>query len=158
MSRDHRRHHHGDHADHADHGAAAGKRSRTDRLHHRKRGHGGDDAHATPARSVLAEITDRQPADAGMLLTCNVGVDDGATDGAVFTLAYTSGGAMPDGDLEVVSRRGAATTLRSPSWTMDVLPSSALVLVTIPAHRDAPAPAFHADGSVGDDHGARLED
>lgn len=158
MSRDHHRHHHGGEAGHAEHGPSPGKRSRTDRLHHRKRGHSADEGQATPARALLAEITDRQPAGEGSLLTCNVGTADGAGEGAVFTLAYASGSPMPDGDLEVVSRRGQATTLRSPSWSMDILSSSALVLVTIPAHREAPAPTMHADGSIGDDQGTRLED
>ena len=161
MSRDRRhRRHHGDPHTSGDASHAPGKRAHTDRMrgHHRGGAADGDRA-GVPARQLLAEITDRQPAAGGMLVTCNVGNNDGVTDDTVFTLAYASGGTMPDGDLAVVSRRGEATTLRSASWDPSILSDGALVLVLIPAHREPPPAELHADGSIGDTDGdTRLED
>lgn len=161
MSRDRRhRRHRDDSHDSADASHAPGKRAHTDRMrgHHRGAADQGDRA-GVPARRLLAEITDRQAAAGGLLVTCNVGNHDGVTDDTVFTLAYASGGAMPDGELAVVSRRGEATTLRSTTWDPSILSDGALVLVLIPAHREPPPAELHADGSIGNADGAvRLED
>jgi len=155
----HHRQHRGDPHGQADAPRAPGKRAPTDRMRGRHRHAADEDRHGgTPARQVLAEITDRQPAAGGLLLTCNVGSKDGVTDDTLFSLAYASGGTMPDGDLTVVARRGEATTLRSASWDPSTLTDGAVVLVSIPAQREPPAAELHADGSIGEPDRTRLED